>query len=144
MIARSQDSLPLCAYMGEDSQASALESSFPEYRAQLKGLTKTLANQTEPMCSLEVNKVKEGAFTFHILLADYIGFICLCDKSYPKKLAFSFLSDLHKNFLAEFSSQQVHAANKPYAFIKFESIIQRLTKSFQDSRAKQNIARLQE
>ena len=65
-----------------------------------------------------------------------------CDKSYPKKLAFSFLNDLHKNFASEYTSDQVEATTRPYAFIKFEGTVNRLSKSFQDARARENMKRL--
>ena len=137
MIARVADGYPLCATMDDET----LESDFPEYKAQFKAIIKPLREQAEPMCSVEA---RNGAFFFYILLANGIGFICLCEKSYPRKLAFSFLNDLHQNFIGEIPLERVEAAPKPYAFISFESTIKRLCKSYQDTRAKQNINRLQE
>lgn len=149
MIARVLDALPLCAYMGGEEQqqggkdASTLDTDFPDFREQLRTLTKALAMQAEAMCSVDAKG--NGRFSFHVLVADGVGFICLCERAYPRKLAFAFLADVHKNFASEFSSPQVAApGNRPYAFIRFETTIQRLMRSFQDSRAKQNIARLQE
>lgn len=137
MIARVSDGYPLCATMDDDS----LEAEFSEYKVQFKAVIKSLREQTEPMCSVEA---KGGAFFFNVLLASGIGYICLCEKSYPRKLAFSFLNDLHHNFIGEVPLERIESAPKPYAFISFESTIKRLCKSYQDTRAKQNISRLQE
>ena len=136
IIARVSDGLPLCAVMDNDEE---LDNEFPEHKSQTKALIKSLATQLEPLCSLES---KDGSFFFHVMLASNIGFICLCDKSYPKKLAFSFLNDLHKNFASEYTSDQVEATTRPYAFIKFEGTVNRLSKSFQDARARENMKRL--
>jgi vesicle transport protein SEC22 len=136
IIARVADGLPLCAVMDNDED---LDSEFPEHKSQFKALIKSLSTQLEPLCSLES---KDGAFFFHVMLASSIGFICLCDKSYPKKLAFSFLNDLHKNFAEEYTLGQVDATTRPYAFIKFEGTVNRLCKSFQDARARENMKRL--
>ena len=85
--------------------------------------------------------------------------MAICDKTYPKRLAFSFLDEIHKLFLQDYPLDQVEAVNRPYAFLKFGNInlnfhlilidlsdntIQRTKRSYQDIRAKQNMTRLQE
>jgi vesicle transport protein SEC22 len=95
--------------------------------------------QTEPMCSIEA-----AQFFYHVQLADDVAFICLCDKLYPKRLAFTFLDDLHREFEQEYPQDKVEAASRPYAFIKFDTFIQKVKRSYQDVRARQNLGRLQE
>lgn len=86
--------------------------------------------------------------------------MAICDKTYPKRLAFSFLDEIHKLFLQEYPLNQVEAVNRPYAFLKFgkfirfykfmfyaillDNIIQKTKRSYQDIRAKQNMSKLQE
>lgn len=47
-----------------------------------------------------------------------VCYLTLCEKAYPKKLAFSYLEELQKEFWAEFGNE-VGTAARPYAFIKF-------------------------
>lgn len=42
----------------------------------------------------------------------------MCDRSYPKKLAFQYLEDL-KNEFERVNRSQIETAARPYAFIKF-------------------------
>lgn len=90
-----------------------------------------------------MNSVEDGQFTFHVLQAEGIAYLGLADRSYPKKLAFSLLNDLHREFSQEFGGM-VATAVRPYAFIKFDTTIQKIKRSYQDVRARQNLDRLQE
>jgi hypothetical protein len=56
-------------------------------------------------------------------LSSYIieGSVCyltMCDRSYPKKLAFQYLEDLKYEF-ERVNGAQIETAARPYAFIKF-------------------------
>lgn len=42
----------------------------------------------------------------------------MCDRSYPKKLAFQYLEDL-KNEFEKVNGNQIETAARPYAFVKF-------------------------
>jgi hypothetical protein len=46
----------------------------------------------------------------------------LCDKSYPKKLAFAFLEELQKEFQEKYGPE-VGTVSRPYAFVKFGTLI---------------------
>ncbi|XP_038681029.1 25.3 kDa vesicle transport protein-like [Tripterygium wilfordii] len=65
----------------------------------------------------------------------------MCDRSYPKKLAFQYLEDL-KNEFERVNGAQIQTAARPYAFIKFDTFIQRTKKLYQDTRTQRNIAKL--
>ncbi|PJF17386.1 Snare-like protein [Paramicrosporidium saccamoebae] len=123
MIARVHDGLPLAASMDEEEVPASVS---------------TLGSVTDPMTSIEA-----GQFTFHVAVSDGVGYIGLCDRLYPKKLAFSLLSDLQKEFSTQFGGM-VDSAARPYAFIKFDTVIQKTKRSYQDVRARQNLDRLQE
>ena len=49
----------------------------------------------------------------------------MCDRSYPKKLAFQYLEDL-KNEFERVNGSQIETAARPYAFIKFGMIFKSL------------------
>jgi vesicle transport protein SEC22 len=69
----------------------------------------------------------------------------VCDQSYPRKLAFTYLSDLAGEFTTTYPSQQYLAAIcRPYAYVEFDTFIQRTKKTYQDARASQNLDKIQD
>lgn len=87
--------------------------------------------------------IEAGNFTFHLLVHGGVAYLGLCDRSYPKKLAFSLLHDLQVSFESQYKDM-VDSVTRPYAFQKFETVIQKTKKSYVDVRAKQNLDRLHE
>lgn len=53
------------------------------------------------------------------ILENGICYLCVCDRSYPRKLAFSYLEELSKEFDASFGAEAQKPGLRPYAFIKF-------------------------
>jgi hypothetical protein len=51
-----------------------------------------------------------------------VAFLVLCDKSYPKRLAFSFLDEVQQAFFAEYPLPQIEVIHRPYSFMKFGNI----------------------
>lgn len=47
-----------------------------------------------------------------------VCYLTMCDRAYPKKLAFQYLEDL-KNEFERVNGTQIETAARPYAFIKF-------------------------
>lgn len=70
--------------------------------------------------------------------------MCICDRLYPKRLAYVFLDDIARQFFQDFTREQIEGSTRPYAFIRFDTYIQKARRSYQDVRAKQNLTRLQE
>lgn len=93
------------------------------------------------MCTVES---PPHPFLFHLLLADGIAFICIADRLYPRRLAFSFLAALRAAFQESYSAGRVEAARRPYEFIAFDALIQKTRRGYQDVRAKENLERLQD
>ena len=77
------------------------------------------------------------------LINDNLCFTCICDRSYPRKLAFTYLADLAREFTTTYQpSQFMSPSLRPYAFMEFDTFIQRTKKTYQDSRASQNLDKL--
>lgn len=77
------------------------------------------------------------------IIQDSICFLCICSRSYPRKLAFTYLSDLATEFTTIYPATQYHSHNlRPYAFVEFDTFIQRTRKTYQDSRASANLDKL--
>jgi vesicle transport protein SEC22 len=77
------------------------------------------------------------------LLNGDLCFLCICDRSYPRKLAFTYLSDLASEFTQTYQPHEyLNQGLRPYAFVQFDTFIQRTKKTYQDSRATQNLDKL--
>jgi vesicle transport protein SEC22 len=77
------------------------------------------------------------------IIANDITYICITSRTYPRKLAFTYLSDLSTEFSTTYPSQQLHSPSlRPYAFMEFDTFIQRTKATYSDSRATQNLDKL--
>lgn len=56
--------------------------------------------------------------SFSYIIEGRVCYLTMCDRSYPKKLAFQYLEDL-KNEFERVNGNQIETAARPYAFIKF-------------------------
>ena len=58
-------------------------------------------------------------------------------------MAFTYLADIATEFTTTYSPAQYNSPNlRPYAFVEFDTFIQRTKKVYQDSRASQNLDKL--
>ncbi len=97
-----------------------------------------LGRNSEPQASIE-----SGAYTLHYQLADAVVFFCICERSYPRKLAFTYLADLAAEFANNYPAAQVNSATlRPYAFMDFDTFIGRTKATYSDARAAQNLDKL--
>ncbi len=62
-------------------------------------------------------------------------FLCICDRTYPRLLAFSFLLELSKAFLGETPPDEIRGAVRPYACIRFETQIQSAKRRYLNTRS---------
>ncbi|KAI3323233.1 transport protein-like protein sec22 [Xylariaceae sp. AK1471] len=133
-IARLGDGLMLCASV-DDEQS---ESTLAEVKSQIKLILRRLNRNSEQQASIE-----SGSYTLHYLIADDIVYLCICERSYPRKLAFTYLSDLSAEFTNSYSQTQLHSPTlRPYAFMEFDTFINRTKATYADTRATQNLDKL--
>ncbi|XP_067662354.1 vesicle-trafficking protein SEC22b-like [Haliotis asinina] len=135
MIARVADGLPLAASVQEDEQAGR---GMMEYQNQAKQLFRKISTDPQPptRCSLET-----GPFIFHYFLERGVCYLVLCEKSFSKRLAYTYLEDLQGEFASQYGSR-VETVSRPYSFIEFDTFIQRTRKSYMDSRARRNLTNI--
>lgn len=77
------------------------------------------------------------------MIADNIVYLCITNHSYPRKLAFTYLSDLSTEFGTTYPPGQVHSPSlRPYAFMEFDTFISRTKGTYSDTRATQNLDKL--
>ncbi|TVY36740.1 Protein transport protein [Lachnellula occidentalis] len=128
------DGLMLCASV-DDEQT---ESSLVEIKSQVKMILRKLSRHAEPQASIE-----SGSYTIHYLISNDIVYICISERSYPRKLAFTYLSDLSTEFSTTYPSSTVLSpTQRPYAFMEFDTFISRTKATYSDTRATQNLDKL--
>ncbi|MCJ1279746.1 SNAP receptor [Puttea exsequens] len=128
------DGLMLAASVDDEST----EAELAEPKSNAKMIIRRLNRNSEPQASIEA-----GKFTLHYLIQDQLCFLTICDKSYPRKLAFTYLSDLATEFTTTYSSSSyLSPTTRPYAFVEFDTFMQRTKKTYQDSRATANLDKL--
>lgn len=128
------DGLLLAATV-DDEQA---EAELADPKANAKMIIRRLNRNSEPQASIEA-----GKYTLHYMIQDQLCFLTICDHSYPRKLAFTYLSDVATEFTTTYSSSQYLSPTcRPYAFVEFDTFMQRTKKTYQDSRASQNLDKL--
>lgn len=77
------------------------------------------------------------------LIAQDIVYMCISERSYPRKLAFTYLSDLSTEFSTTYPIQQVLSSSmRPYGFMEFDTFISRTKGTYSDTRATQNLGKL--
>uniref|UniRef100_A0A1I8G4I6 Longin domain-containing protein n=1 Tax=Macrostomum lignano TaxID=282301 RepID=A0A1I8G4I6_9PLAT len=133
MIARVSDGLPLAASIHNEETAP----NMPEYQSKAKKLFRRLNSTSPSRCSLE-----SGAYTFHYQIDSGVCYLALAGCNFSKRLAFSYLDDLRREFANQFDTVRVDSVARPYHFIEFEQYIKKARRSFVDSRANRNLAML--
>ncbi|KAK5888483.1 hypothetical protein CesoFtcFv8_014575 [Champsocephalus esox] len=131
MIARVADGLPLAASIQEDEQSGR---DLQHYQSQAKQLCRKLNAQSPDRCTLEA-----GDMNFHYLIAEGVCYLFLCDASFPKKMAFAYLEELHTEFYDQYG-KRVTTVTRPYSFIEFDTYIQKTKRSYVDGRARRNFS----
>jgi len=77
------------------------------------------------------------------LVRSDVCFLCICDSSYPRKLAFTYLSDISSEFLSTYPPASLTSPTlRPYAFVEFDTFMQRTKKTYSDTRATSNLDKL--
>ncbi|GBF94460.1 hypothetical protein Rsub_06994 [Raphidocelis subcapitata] len=132
LIARASDGLPLAEGLDSDK-----DPEIDAYKQQAKALFKRVGGSHQPPRVT----VDSGAYVMHYLLEGGACFLTLTEKGYPKKLAFQYLEELAGEFSRLYGGQ-VDVVTRPYAFIKFDTFIQKTKKLFQDSRSARNLAKI--
>ncbi|KAH6715092.1 transport protein-like protein sec22 [Leptodontidium sp. 2 PMI_412] len=125
------DGLMLCADEGNDQ-------ALDEIKSQIKQVLRRLNRNSEAQATVEA-----GQYTFHYLIYQEIIYLCITASSYPRKLAFTYLSDLSTEFSTTYPSHTLLAPTlRPYAFMEFDTFINRTKGTYSDTRATQNLDKL--
>ncbi|VDC02577.1 unnamed protein product [Peniophora sp. CBMAI 1063] len=124
IIVRASDALPLAASV-DDEQT---EQKLSEQKQQAKLIFRRITPQSESKLSIE-----SGAYTLHYLIANNVVYLTIAEKSYPRKLAFSYLDELSKEFYGSYGAK-VEETRKPYAFVSFDTFMSKTARLYSDTR----------
>ncbi|KAH9927109.1 protein transport protein Sec22 [Epithele typhae] len=124
LVVRASDALPLAASVDDEQTEIALS----EHKQQAKLIFRRIGPTSEPRCSIE-----SGQYTLHYYIAENVIYLVIAEKSYPRKLAFSYLDELSKEFHTSYGAR-VDGVRKPYAFVGFDTFMSKTTRLYQDTR----------
>jgi len=114
------------------------EQELGDIKSKSKQIFRRLSRTSEPQAS-----ISSGPYTLHYLIRSDIIFLCICDASYPRKLAFTYLTDIASEFLTTYPESQLQSPTlRPYAFVEFDTFMQRTKKTYSDTRATSNLDKL--
>jgi hypothetical protein len=99
--------------LAESMDTDASGSEMEGLRKQAKKLLETIARSGESSAVYT-----SGNFYFIHITENDVCYLTLCDGSYPKKLAYSFLEELKKEFDVQHGAE-VSKTKRPFAFELF-------------------------
>ena len=107
MISRVSDCLLLCA-------------SFESENKEMETLKKNAKLIVQKASSSNENRMQidNPPYYYLYIIEKGVQYLTLCEQKYPKKLAFSYLEELSKEFDLLYGNE-VHSAQRPYQFISF-------------------------
>lgn len=118
-VVRVRDGLPLSA-----STDFHQNRDFAECKRKLKALSVSLARGPD-------RGTAEGChLSIHFHTFGDVSCMSICSSSYPAALAFCFLEELQWKFISTYDSTSISLASRPYAFLEFDSVIQKVKWQF--------------
>jgi len=72
-----------------------------------------------------------------------VCYLTLCERGYPRKLAYQYLEELQREFHQQ-NHNQIETVARPYAFIKFDTFIQKTKRLYMDARTQRNLNKMNE
>jgi len=139
-VARVTDGLMLVASMDSASTSRNLEQHKQDGKQLIRQLNTTSPHQ----CTIE-----SGEYWFHYIIEGLVVYLALTAKSYPKRLAYLYLTDLKSKFQRHVQLEHgdrwesfLNTIDRPYAFIKFDKEIQRLRREYGDPNSRQSMSKL--
>ncbi|XP_068241569.1 vesicle-trafficking protein SEC22a-like [Palaemon carinicauda] len=125
-LIRSADGTPLSA---TTDFASDADQRVREGKRCIKLISKHLHEFGKRVC------LQCDDLSIHCVMDDCTAYMVVCEPNYPHILAFSFLDELMKEFNILYTASVVKSVRRPYAFIEFDSFLQRTRHKYNSARA---------
>ncbi|XP_040287276.1 vesicle-trafficking protein SEC22c isoform X1 [Bufo bufo] len=120
-IVRLQDGLPLSASTDFHPNKQVLECKR-WLRRLCVNLCQRPARGTAMVCDHSI----------HFRSAGDVSSLTICSSSFPSAAAFSFLEELIWEFSSSYNSTAIALASRPYTFLEFDCVIQRVKHNYND------------
>jgi len=145
-VARLSDGLPLVANTAPDFSQGVTQ----EHKNQAKDILRGLGGTASSSAKMSIDTTNN--LVFHYLVRDSLCYLALTERTYPKRLAFLYLEEIADAFLESLANDHgdpgwrdaISTTARPYAFIKFDLVIQRRRRDFVDPTSRQNTTKLNE
>ncbi|CAM9018541.1 unnamed protein product [Wickerhamomyces anomalus] len=113
------------------------DPSLTEQKKKVKLIISRITPNSETRASIESDN-----YQIHYLMLDSIIYFAICEKSYPRKLAFSYLAEISNEFSQSHGADSLRSDTRPYAFVSFDNYMKKTKKIYQDQRAQSNLDKL--
>mmetsp|Transcript_3570 Transcript_3570/g.4136 ORF Transcript_3570/g.4136 Transcript_3570/m.4136 type:complete len:229 (+) Transcript_3570:49-735(+) len=135
-VARVSDGLPLVATMTGNPGMPVTSKQQQEAKDILRSLT----HQSPGRMS-----IVSDAFTFYYMVRESLCYLTMTESSYPKRSAFLYLEDVADAILMELTNEfqnnwhsEIDQTARPFRFIHYDPIIQRLQRGYRDVKGGNN------
>ncbi|QPG75811.1 hypothetical protein FOA43_003173 [Brettanomyces nanus] len=141
LIYRVSDGLPLAGSSDDDNTRELLA-----LKKQCKRLVSKFSQQPEHNTSMGdiASTVEENGSmkNIHYLISKGMIYLCITPSKFPKKLAYSYLSEISNEFGHVYGADLDKPDLKPYQFMQFDSFLGKTKKIYSDSRVQSNLDKL--
>lgn len=120
----------------DSDDVNSSTSSLDSQRSQAQKVVRKLTERSPERLIIDAG----DSFYYAYVQRDQICVLAVCENVYPKKLAFEYVSELHKEFDQRFRPE-IAGAQQPYSFMKFEGFIQKTQHKYSDTRSQQSLER---
>lgn len=144
-VARASDGLIL-----SETWDSGQSDSLSLFKQQAKKILSRLKNAPS-RCSVD-GGTGSTPILFHYIVDGGICYLALAGKSFPKRLVFAYLEEVHRSFLEELKRHygtgsvdyrsQIETIQKPYFFITFDRTVQKKRAEFRDPNSSSAMSKL--
>ncbi|KAI5962143.1 MON1 [Candida pseudojiufengensis] len=129
------DALPLCGSVDDDNDTNS--QSLLDQKKKCKILISRITPNSEPQATIE-----SGDYNIHYLISQNIIYLCICKRTYPRKLAFSYLNEISNEFYNSHGIEALNPQARPFGFSSFDNFLIKTKKIYQDQRAQSNLDKL--
>lgn len=107
----------------QSSSQDHFQTSQCPFRTEMFYRIGCLCISVRELEGFDMAMILNNAFTCSYIIDGNACYLCICDKSYPRKLAFSYLEELVKEFNMSYGSEVDKPGLRPYAFVKFGMLV---------------------
>eukprot|EP00469_Lotharella_globosa_P018009 CAMPEP_0167810344 /NCGR_PEP_ID=MMETSP0112_2-20121227/28_1 /TAXON_ID=91324 /ORGANISM="Lotharella globosa, Strain CCCM811" /LENGTH=213 /DNA_ID=CAMNT_0007708869 /DNA_START=119 /DNA_END=760 /DNA_ORIENTATION=- len=115
-------------------------TTHPSWRNQAKQLLRSFSDSRDTPSR---RSLQNGDFLIHYIIERAVVYMTMCDKSYPKGLAFQFLEEVEQRFTRDLG-RSLPTYDRPYAAqAVFDVALDKLRRQYFDPHSPENVAKME-